>query len=85
MSDPQDPGSAAPDESETVPVMSPVVWANARLPVTAATMAIAASSTGYLRNLMDFPPLLFRRNKPALYERDESKDKDSSSRDDTVR
>jgi hypothetical protein len=79
------PGSAAPDESVTVPVMSPVVWANARLPVAAATMAIAASSTRDLRNLMDsllfFPTL----KDPLLFEIDESRDEDSSAGDDTVR
>jgi hypothetical protein len=60
------PGRAAPDESVTVPVMSPVVWANARLPAAAATMAIAASSTGYLRNLIDFL-LCFSDAKDPLY------------------
>jgi hypothetical protein len=79
------PGSAAPEESVTTPVMSPVVWANARLPAAAATMAMAASRTRDLRNLIDFPPLLFRFSKPALDEKDESPDEDTKLRDDTVR
>jgi hypothetical protein len=57
------PGSAAPEESVTVPVMSHVVWANARPPVAAATMAIAASSTRYLRNLIDLLLFFFRRSE----------------------
>ena len=56
------PGKAAPDVSVTVPVMSPVVWANARLPVAAPTIAIASNGKKYLRNrLIELPPLLFRR------------------------
>src|SRR5207253_11302767 len=56
------PGSAAPDVSVTVPVISPVVWANARLPVAAPTIAIASTGKKYLRNrLIELPPLLFRR------------------------
>jgi len=56
------PGSAAPDVSVTVPVMSPVVWANARLPVAAPTTAIASSGKKYLVNrLRERPPLLLKR------------------------
>src|SRR5213593_1817631 len=55
------PGSAAPDVSVTVPVMSPVVWANARLPVAAPTIAIASNGKANLLNrFIELPPLLFR-------------------------
>jgi hypothetical protein len=41
--------------------MSPVVWANARPPAAALTIAIASSGTKNLRNLIDLLLCYFRR------------------------
>src|SRR5437899_12333101 len=61
------PGSAAPDVSVTVPVMSPVVWANARLPVAAPTIAIASNGKkNLLDRLIELPPLLFPTRTASL-------------------
>ena len=56
------PGSAAPDVSVTVPWMSPVVWANAKPPVAAPTIAIASNGTKNLLNrLISLLLCYFRR------------------------
>jgi hypothetical protein len=55
------PGSAAPELSVTVPVISPVVWANTRPPAAALTTTIASHGTKNLRNLIELLLCCLRR------------------------
>jgi hypothetical protein len=76
------PGSAAPELSVTVPVMSPVVWANARPPAAALTIAIARNGTKNLRNLIRLLLCWFRlATGLALCKTFESRDEDGENDD----